>query len=186
MNYRTTVFADIPGQCHTPLLPVPHTHAVPGQYRTMSCCLTLRSPTIRRPYTLAQHESAWKAKTVIVRTQPMLEGAFIFTMIIIFVLQPCLTVNHFRLGIEDCCVVMAGQPLLFYLCVLHLLCTRFTASRCVVSLRCMVHSGHHVLLRLLSLHLCNEAHASLPNTQRKQQKTSQLAAVWPQPLFCWL
>ena len=34
-------------------------------------------------------------------------------------------------------------------------------SRCVVSLGCRVHSGHHMLLRLLSLHLCKE-HPSPP------------------------
>ena len=40
-------------------------------------------------------------------------------------------------------------------------------SRCDVSFKLMVCSGHHVSLRLLSLHLCNEC-PSLPKKEKEQ------------------
>ena len=46
-------------------------------------------------------------------------------------------------------------------------------SRCDVSFKLLVCSGHHVSLRLLSLHLCNES-PSLPKKKRKKKEgTSQ-------------
>ena len=40
-------------------------------------------------------------------------------------------------------------------------------SGCVVSLSFMACSGHHIFLRLLSLHLCNE-YLSLPKKKKKK------------------
>ena len=50
-------------------------------------------------------------------------------------------------------------------------------SGCVVSFSFMACSGHHISLRLLSLHSCNE-YLSLPKTKKKKKKSKRFASPY--------